>query len=132
MKKILLMFFFVMFVTNFIHAGDFESSNSIVVVRLGDGSGAIGSTGTAVFLDEYTTAGAFVQSIPLPTTTVGSNRRFVNSGSATSEGLMTLSSSGTYLVLAGYDAAVGTASITSSSSAAVNRVIAVVDVHRNN
>ena len=129
MKKMLQLFLFIMFLTNFIHAGDFQSSNSIVVVRFGDGGSAIGSTGTAVFLDEYTTAGVFVQTLPLPTTTVGSNRRLVCSGSATSEGLMTLSQSGSYLVLAGYDAAVGTASITSSTSALVSRVIAVVDVH---
>ena len=79
------------------------------------------------FLDEYTPSGTLVQSIPYPTTTVGSNRRITNSGSATTEGLLTRSSDGRYLISAGYDAAPGTASITGSTSATVNRVIARVD-----
>ncbi len=58
---------------------------------------------------------------------VGSNRILTGSGTATSEGLLTLSSNGQYLVLAGYDAAVGTAGVANTASAAVNRVIGRVD-----
>ena len=102
------------------------TSGNIVVSRVGDGSGALTNAATAVFLDEYTPAGVLVQSIPMPTTASGSNKRFTNSGSATSEGALTLSTDGRYLTLAGYDAATGTASIASTTSANNNRVVAVV------
>ncbi|MFA6954716.1 MAG: Calx-beta domain-containing protein [Thermoanaerobaculia bacterium] len=96
---------------------------NLVVYRQNDGAAALTNTGTAVFLDEYTTLGALVQSIAVPTTTVGSQRRLVCSGSATSEGFLSRSSDGQYVVFSGYDAALATASITSSSSATVPRVI---------
>src|SRR5689334_10758602 len=90
------------------------ASGDIVVYRVGDGSAALGSAATAVFLDEYTPAGVLVQSIALPTAVSGLNKRLVASGTATSEGLLTRSADGQYLILAGYDAALGTASITTS------------------
>ncbi len=102
-------------------------SDNLVVSRVGDGSAALTSAGTAVFLDEYTRAGAPVQSFPLPTVASGDNRAFVNSGSATSNLSLARSSDGAFLTLAGYDAAAGTAGVTNSSSAAVARVVARVD-----
>ncbi|MGH3752410.1 MAG: Ig-like domain-containing protein, partial [Pseudonocardiaceae bacterium] len=107
-------------------AAEFCSDN-IVVSRVGDGSSALNNTGTAVFLDEYTRAGTFVQTIALPTVPSGANRRFVNSGSATSNLGLARSSDGAFLTLAGYDAAVGTAGVANTTSAAVNRVVARVD-----
>ena len=95
---------------------------NLVIYRVGDGSAALVATGTAVFLDEYTTAGVLVQSIPVPTTTVGAQRRVVCSGSATTEGFLTRSTDGQYVVFSGYDAALG-AAVTTSTSAAVPRVI---------
>ena len=107
-------------------AASFTTGN-IVVYRVGDGSAALASSGTAIFLDEYaTTPGTAVQSIALPTTTAGSNRRIVASGTASSEGLLTRSTDGRFIVLTGYDAALATASLTTSTSATVNRVIARV------
>src|SRR6476646_5439911 len=67
-------------------ANPFTAGN-IVIYRVGSGSGSLLNTGNPVFLDEYTPAGALVQSIQLPTDPVGSNRRFIASGTATSEGL---------------------------------------------
>jgi beta-lactamase superfamily II metal-dependent hydrolase/DNA/RNA endonuclease YhcR with UshA esterase domain len=96
---------------------------NIVVYRVGDGAAALTSNATAMFLDEYTTSGTLVQSIALPTAVSGGNKRLTNSGTATSEGLMTRSVDGRYLVTAGYDAATGTASITSSAPGTINRVI---------
>ncbi len=104
------------------------TAGNLVVYRVGTGAAPLDSTATAVFLDEYTSAGTLVQSVALPTTTSGSNRRFTASGSATSEGLLTRSTDGRYLVLAGYDAATGTPSVGSTTSAAVNRVIARIGV----
>jgi len=105
-----------------IHAAAFTPGN-LVIYRMGDGAAALTSNGTPVFLDEYTTAGVLVQSIAVPTTTVGAQRRLVSSGTATSEGWLTRSADGQYVVFPGYDAAVGTASITGSTSATVPRVI---------
>src|SRR5437016_4212777 len=61
----------------------------IVVYREGDTSVALGTAGNPVFIDEYTTAGAFVQSIPLNST--GTSKVVVAQGTATSEGFMQLS-----------------------------------------
>ncbi|MEO8672664.1 MAG: DUF3616 domain-containing protein [Tahibacter sp.] len=107
-------------------AAPFTPGN-LVVYRVGNGSAALGSAATAVFLDEYTPAGALVQSLPMPTAIAGSNRRLTASGSATSEGLMTRSVDERYLVLSGYDATTGTASIAGTTASAVNRVVARVD-----
>jgi hypothetical protein len=101
---------------------------NLVIYRVGDGTNALSSAATAAFLDEYTPAGVFVQSIALPTAVNGANRRLTASGTATSEGFISRSTDGNYLVFAGYDAALGTASITTSTSATVNRVIGRVGV----
>ncbi len=100
---------------------------NIVVVRIGDGTG-LSSSACPVFLDEYTTSGTLVQSFALPTALSGSNKRLVNSGTASSEGSLTLSSDGRYLVLAGYDADVGITTVSSTSADAVNRVVGMVDL----
>src|SRR5215831_12409885 len=68
-------------------AGPLTPGN-LVVLRLGDGTGALSSAASAVFLDEKTTAGTAVQSLGLPTAVSGSNRILTESGSATSEGAL--------------------------------------------
>jgi hypothetical protein len=124
MKKMFLIFLFVICVINVNNASPFQN-NTVVVVRVGTGTGSLTNAATAVFLDEYnTTTGALVQTIPLPTTISGANKRFVLSGTNSSEGYLTLSTDVNYLVLGGYDAAVGTDSISNTTSAANNRVIA--------
>ncbi|GAA2977402.1 hypothetical protein LV75_003909 [Actinokineospora diospyrosa] len=99
---------------------------NIVVARVGTGDAALSSAATAVFLDEYTPAGTLVQSVPLPTA-AGAGKRLTLSGSATSEGALARSADGRYLTLAGYDADPGLASVASTNSAAVNRVVGRVD-----
>ena len=64
------------------------TSDGIVVVRVGTGNSPLSNAATEVFLDEYTTAGTLVQSIALPTSAVGSNRRLTLSGAASSEGAL--------------------------------------------
>jgi hypothetical protein len=100
---------------------------NLVVYRVGNGSAALNSNATAVFLDEFTPAGALVQSIAMPTAVNGSHKRLTASGTATSEGFLTRSQDGRYLVLPGYDAAPGTGSISTSLSTTINRVIGRVD-----
>ncbi|MEO7328976.1 MAG: hypothetical protein ABI193_10380, partial [Minicystis sp.] len=94
------------------------------VLRLGTGAAALASTATPVFVDAYTITGAAVGApIALPTAVSGMNRILTMSGTATSEGGLSRSANGSYLTLVGYDAAVGTASITTSTSAAINRIV---------
>ena len=103
------------------------TAGNVVIYRVGDGVSALANTGNAVFLDEYTTAGTLVQSVPLPTAVAGSNQPLVSAGNASSEGLMTRSADGQYLIMTGYDAIIPYASsLTSTTSAAVPRVIGVV------
>ena len=96
---------------------------NVLVVRVGDGAAALASAATPVFLEEWAATGGAspVQTINL--TTLGANV-ITSSGTATSEGFLTTSADGRYFLYAGYNAAVGTATVTTSASAAVNRVIA--------
>ncbi len=99
---------------------------NLLVYRVGTGSG-LTTKGTAVFLDEYATAAgqsAPVQSLALPTAVSGANKRLVASGTGTAEGMMTRSADGKYLVLAGYDAAVGDAAVATNNHA---KTVARVD-----
>ncbi|MDR3705450.1 MAG: T9SS type A sorting domain-containing protein [Paludibacteraceae bacterium] len=111
---------------NSVFAAGFTSGN-LVVVRVGSGSAALSSVATPVYLDEYTPLGSFVQSIEMPKAVSGSNKRFMLSGSATSEGALSLSANGKYLVFGGYDADSATTGVASTASATVNRVVARVD-----
>lgn len=104
---------------------DFIPGN-LVVSLVGDGSAALTNAANPVFLSEYTTAGSLVRSLALPTAASGANRRFSVSGSATSEGHLSRSTDGRFLVIGGYDAAIGTASVVSTTSAANPRVVARV------
>ncbi len=106
-------------------AAPFTPGN-VVVHRVGDGSAALTSAATAAFLDEYTPAGALVQSIALPTVVSGLNKRVTASGTATTDSLLNRSADGKYLLATGYDAATGTAAITATTSLANNRVVARV------
>jgi hypothetical protein len=116
-------------------AAPFTPGN-LVVVRVGaTGGGTLSNAATAVFLDEFTlNVGQTgpVQSIALPTLASGANAILTMSGTATSEGALSLSADGRFLTLAGYDAAVGTASVANgTTSAAVNRIVAAVDMMGN-
>jgi hypothetical protein len=103
------------------------ATSDVVVYRVGDGTAALSSAGTAVFLDQYSAAGALEKSTPMPTTTSGSNHRLVASGTATSEGLITRSVNGHLIVATGYDAAPGTATVVSTTSAATARVVGLLN-----
>ena len=105
---------------------------NLVIYRVGNGTGTLVNTGNPVFLDEYTPAGSFVQSIPMPTTVSGANKQLVASGTATSEGLLTLSTDNQYLVLTGYAADIPyTSSLPATASATVNRTVGRVDANGN-
>jgi hypothetical protein len=96
------------------------SVGDLVIYRVGDGSAALGSTATSVFLDEYTPTGTFVQSIALPTTGATA---LTAVGNSTTEGIMSLSQDGNSIVFTGYRKDVGGTSPASDAPATVNRVI---------
>src|SRR5262245_14134421 len=106
--------------------GTFTPGN-LVVVRINDGTSRSANEASPVFLDEFTTSGSFVQTVALPTAPSGSNRQITLSNTSFTNGQLALSTDGQFLTLGGYDAAVGTASITGTASATTNRVLARVD-----
>jgi hypothetical protein len=106
----------------------------LVIYRVGDGSAALTSASTAVFLDEYTPTGTLVGSLPMPTAASGTNNPLSSSGTATSEGLLTLSTNGAQLMVTGYAAAPGVASIAGTSTTTTTptlRDIGEVDASTN-
>src|SRR5579885_3248856 len=100
------------------------TTGNLVVYRVGDGSGAIASTGNKVFLDEYTPAGNLVRSIELPSTNNGSANLIA--GDKDREGLLTRSNDGRYLVFAGYNSTIP-ASGALNNLTSVQRVIGRID-----
>ena len=113
-------------------SGDVFSPGDVVVYRVGTGSAALGSGSTAVFLDEYGPSGgsspAYTLAMPASTTSATSNA-LTASGSASSEGLVTLSPNSQYLALTGYDAAAGSVakSVSSTSSTTTPRTVGIVN-----
>ncbi len=100
---------------------------NLVIYRVGTGATTLSTTAINVFLDEYTAGGTFVQSISLPTTTSGTQRRLTAGGTTSSEGLLTRSIDKRFLLLTGYDAAVGTSAVANTASSTTPRVIGRVD-----
>jgi hypothetical protein len=131
MKKVYTLLFTSLSLGSFAQVGSRTAAaftpGNVVVYRVGDSSAALSSAATAAFLDEYTPAGVRVQSIALPTTVNGANRRVTASGTATSEGLITRSTDGRFLLATGYDTTVGAASITTIAGSTLKRTVAVVD-----
>jgi hypothetical protein len=98
---------------------------SFAVVRVGvAGAGGLTSnaTETHVEIRNLNTA-ALVSDILLPTSASGGNQPFSITGTATTEGMLNLSTDGTSLVLAGYNAALGT-SVNPNDGGTVQRVVA--------
>jgi len=113
------------------HGNARSSGRDVVVVRVGDGSAALSSAATAVYLERRGADGSIVGAIALPTAVQGSNRQFSLSGSSGSEGAIAVSADGRYASLAGYAADVGLASVSTTTSASVLRVVARIDGQNN-
>ncbi len=104
------------------------TAGNLVVYRVGEGLVSLTNSATAVFLDEYTPTGTLVQSVAVPTT---DGNQLTDSGVATSDGEITRSTDGQYLVFTGYRTALGTAGIASSSAATYPRVVGLVNASAN-
>ena len=103
---------------------DFVAGN-VVIYRVGTGSNARAANGNEVFLDEYTPAGALVQSVALPSL---SGVRLIAEGTDLTEGLLSRSPDGTRLVLTGYNASPGGSfELSTTFASATNRTVAVVN-----
>src|SRR4051812_6142572 len=105
------------------------TAGSLVVCRVGDGANALSSGATPVFLEERTTSGTLQQTIPMPVVASGANHILTLAGTATSEGLITRSADGMNIMIAGYNAVVGTASVSTTTGSAINRVIGRIDIN---
>lgn len=133
MKTILKLSMIILFLKagmNFSIAQQAFTPGNLVVERLGDSViGGGSSFATPIYLDEYTTAGSYVQSVLMDTVVVGLNRKITESGSSGSDALMTRSNDGRYLCVSGFDAAVLTASIAATSSTSHPRLVGRVDAN---
>ncbi len=109
-------------------AGGTGSSRNVVVYRVGNGSGSLVNTGNPVFIDEFTAAGAPVRSTLLPVADSGAVHALVASGTATSEGLISLSADQHYVLLSGYDSSLPGPSLAGST---VARVVGRLDALGN-
>lgn len=106
-------------------------AGKLVVSQVGlDGSTtALTNAATAARLKEFSIVGAATGTVvDLPVAVSGANLRVTNSGTATSEGQLSLSADGSRLVFAGYDAAVGTTGVASSQASVTARVLAAINL----
>ena len=101
-------------------------AGNLAVVRLGDGSEPLSSHGNSVYIDQYTTTGAFVSTVSVPN--YGAHA-LVMSGSASSEGGISRSTDGRFLALAGYNIPLtnSASSLSSASATEVPRAVGVID-----
>ncbi len=120
-----LLFTFLIASSNFLAYAQFTPGN-IVVVRVGNGSTAIGASTTNVSLLEYNVAGTLGTTVNLDAATAGSRLTIV--GSSGAEGLLKLSNNKNYLTLGGYDAATGVSTVVSAAGASsFTRVVARIN-----
>ncbi len=106
----------------------FQPGN-LSVLRIGATNTPPVSSGDPVFLDEYTTNGVLTNTVAIPTN--GSTSLIIG-GSASSEGAISRSANGNYIVLVGYNTNLtSTGSLASSTSAKIPRGIATVDFNGN-
>lgn len=101
------------------------TAGNLVIYRVGDGTAALGTTATAVFLDEFTPVGSLVQSIASPTTGVSA---MTATGNSSTEGVISRSQDGNSLVFGGYRANTGTAALAGATPATVNRVVGTLNL----
>lgn len=93
-------------------------------------------TAATVFLDEYTPAGVFVQSIQVPNVkgaSVSGNYALTFSGTQNNEGAITLSKDGKYMTLVGYNqsaGAVGSNGVASGTIDVGGNLVAAADKHQ--
>ncbi len=105
------------------------TTGNVVVLQVGNGVSTLSNVAAPLFLKEYNTTMASqttaVSMVAIPPSGTG-GARLTNSGSASSEGQITLSADSTKIVIAGYDADTATTGVASTTSLAVPRAIDTV------
>ncbi len=105
---------------------------NLLVYRAGDNTVTLSGNGNIIYLDEYTQSGTFVQSKRITATTSdASHLSPVASGTATSEGALSLSTNGKYVGVPGYWSYVNAISLSTTSAATTYRVASRVDINQN-
>jgi hypothetical protein len=104
-------------------------TGNIVVARVGNGSTSLTGNAFPVYLDEYSPIGTLVQSILLPTATVGSNHMLTASGVDPTMGILNLSPDNRFLSLSGYDAAPNTTESIVINGSITPRTIGIIDAN---
>jgi hypothetical protein len=102
------------------------TAGNLAVLRIGDGTTNLASSGNSVFIDQFTTNGALAGSIAIPD---NATNALIISGSASSEGALTRSADGRLLVIGGYNIALtnSVSSLSGASAVAAPRALGVVD-----
>ena len=120
---------FYLFFASFFLVGSLNAqftSGNLVVVRLGNGTVYNGGAAARCFLDEYTTSGTLVQTIAMPVTASGGNRKFMlNNGFY--GGQITLSGDNRYLLVPGFDVDEFSQPLTSFTPSIAPRIVARID-----
>jgi hypothetical protein len=102
---------------------------TFMVVRIGNGSGGLTSAAQAIFLERryLDTVGGLVDTINMPIALNGAQKPLTMSGTASSEGALSLSQDGQYVTLAGYGVIPGTLGVKGLTTSVANRVVGRVD-----
>ena len=106
------------------HADAQFTAGNLSVLQVGNGTGALSNAAWPLFVVEYSLTGTETYSISLSSSGATA---VTNSGTATSEGQMTMSAERDRLIIAGYNANAGTATVASSAAAAYPRELVVMN-----
>ncbi|MBS2014708.1 MAG: hypothetical protein JST00_17605 [Deltaproteobacteria bacterium] len=103
----------------------FDEAGTFMVVRVGQAGGAaLSAASVAAFIEERRFKdGVVEQTIALPTAAAAPQHALTLRGTGTTEGTLSRSDDGAFVVLAGYDAPPGTASVATTTAATVARVV---------
>ncbi|MGZ4037298.1 MAG: T9SS type A sorting domain-containing protein [Bacteroidia bacterium] len=100
------------------------AAGNLVVLQAGDGVATLANTGNQIILKEYTPSGSAGLTVPVST----SVNPLVISGSATSEGVLSLSANNKYLVFGGYAQSLpNTNALAAASSSVISRAVGIVN-----
>lgn len=102
------------------------TAGNIVIYQVGDGSTTLVGTGNVAILKEFTTGGA-ASGFQLAFPSTGTGVKLIASGTATSEGMLTLGNNGQTLGATGYNTTFPTTGLAGTSAATVNRTVALID-----
>ncbi|HIE70336.1 MAG TPA: hypothetical protein EYP98_09205, partial [Planctomycetes bacterium] len=109
-------------------AAQFFTPGNLVVLRVGDPTITLGSHAAPLFLDEWnTTTNTLVQSLQIPNSSTNAAPSVTQRGFSSSEGCLTMSADGRYLVLVGYDRTLGATDPSSEPAISNQRVLVVLE-----